>query len=153
MSHPAASASPFRPALLMFPSERNPNVSRMVRRSGTAVALAAAFVLVLQSFATAWASGAMPLGPMLDGFGNPLCVTGVVHDDGAPAGDHSKVPNCCTLGCGIAAPIVPAASDAAAVWPRMPIGGKAAGWPAVSAPILDQPDHDPGSPRAPPLNA
>lgn len=59
-----------------------------------------ALVMLVQSFVLAWSAAAAPSRPMLDIFGNPLCITSVEHD-GEPQ-DHSKLPNCCTSGCGLA---------------------------------------------------
>lgn len=61
------------------------------------VAATVAAVLLAQTLVLAWSAGAMPLGPMHDQFGNPLCITSVDH--GGPAQDHGKLPNCCVMGC------------------------------------------------------
>jgi hypothetical protein len=106
---------------------------------GSLTALVAAFVLVLQSSLTAWASTTTPADPMLDSWGNVLCITGMDQEDGNPANDSSGMPDCCTPGCGV--------SSAALAAPSSADIAQAA--PAAPADLL--PDHDPGSPRAPPL--
>ncbi len=130
----------------------------MVKRkdsSRTFVALAAAFVIVLQSFATAWASGSMPSGAMLDAFGNPLCVTSadqpsVALGDSGPSGDHSKMPNCCTLGCSMVSPLLVTPADDAGAWR---LDTAEADLVTFAVIVVTFPDHDPGNPRAPPLTA
>lgn len=126
--------------------------------SRTFVALAAALVLVLQSFATAWAAGAMPAGAMLDAFGNPLCITSadqqtVDLDGSGPAGDHSKVPNCCTLGCSMGSPVLATPADDAGTWLLLRLEAAEADFMVSATVSVAFPDHDPGNPRAPPLNA
>lgn len=113
-----------------------------------------ACVLLLQTVGSAWASGIMAGGPILDIFGNPLCVTGSdmpgsLHNGGAP----DKYPggqNCCTFGCSVVAPFEPARDlhDALAMlWPPEKVDA-----PGHERPIrLQPPGHWPGNPRAPPL--
>jgi hypothetical protein len=64
-----------------------------------AVALVAAWLLVLQSALTAFAFGGGPQPRQLDAFGNVICT----HDGAAelPAGDPHRqpVPSCCAFGC------------------------------------------------------
>jgi len=127
------------------------------RRDGsrTVAALAAAFVLVLQSFATAWASGSMPSSVMLDAFGNPLCITSadqpsVDLDESGPSGDHSKMPNCCTLGCSMASPLLLTPADDASAWLPVRLDTAVSDFSAFSAIVVSIPDYDPGNPRAPP---
>ena len=118
----------------------------------TAVALVAMFMLFAQTFATAWAAGASPYGPQLDAFGNPLCVTSSVSDAGAPAGDHTDMSGCCTLGCGTVATALPAPSGdhvaaAAPIVRETPVF-------SVSVDLsFPRTTHDPGNPRAPPASA
>lgn len=122
-------------------------------KQGYGVAFFAACVLVLQSFLTAWTAGAMPAPrPMLDAFGSPLCITSSDHGGTKPANEHSRLPDCCTFGCNSVSPLL-------AAEPADDIGLL---WPLSSADIrfelgetfhLRRPDHDPGSPRAPPFMA
>lgn len=63
------------------------------------LALVAACFLVLQ---VANGANAASSQPVLDVFGNPLCLSGRAHDskETAPASDHDGKPECCTLACG-----------------------------------------------------
>lgn len=117
---------------------------------GSLTALVAAFVLVLQSSLTVWASTTTPADPMLDSWGNVLCITGMDQEDGNPANDNSGMPDCCTLGCGVssAALAAPSSTDIALLY--FPIGSNTS-QAVPAAPVDLLPDHDPGSPRAPPL--
>jgi hypothetical protein len=131
-------------------------VEALSKRTGTSrtfVALAAAFVLVLQAFATAWAAGVMPSGPMLDAFGNPLCITSTdqqTADHDGPAGDHSKMPNCCTMGCSNASALLATPADDSGAWLPVRLDAAEADFRTSNAVFVAFPDHDPGSPRAPP---
>lgn len=70
------------------------------KRMNMAVALVAAYMLVLQMLFGAFALGAAAASPMLDLFGNQLCVTSSETDAGdATPGDHSALPDCCTVAC------------------------------------------------------
>lgn len=121
-------------------------------RRGSAVAFVAACILVLQSFLSGWATGALAATPMLDAFGNPLCVTSGDHDGKRPANDHSKVPDCCTFGCSIASSLLAAAPDDR-IGPLRPLSSDDFRFGSLESFHLQSPDHDPGSPRAPPLTA
>lgn len=116
------------------------------------VAAAAAFVLFLQAFLTAWSVAAAPATPMLDAFGNPLCLTGADQDVSNVPDGQAKLPNCCTMGCGGAAPALPAPETSHDIsWLT---GSDLDGTPRVADafPAIG-PDHDPASPRAPPAAA
>lgn len=124
---------------------------RQVRhRHGAAVAFIAALVLVLQSFLSAWAAGAYAATPMLDAFGNPLCIIGVDHD--APAGDRSRMPDCCVFGCNMASPL-PAAASGDGIGLLRPLSSDDIRFDRIEGFQIQSPDHDPGSPRAPPVTA
>jgi hypothetical protein len=120
------------------------------RRDRT-VALAAALVLLMQAFFTAWTTGAMASGTMpVDSWGNPLCITSI--DSASPADTGGvNLPNCCVLGCTMAAmdtPPPPLAAEAV----RLDLSGVAIGYVATNPPVGTSRGHEPGSPRAPPLN-
>lgn len=115
------------------------------------VALVAACMLVLQTAFGALALGTSPAE--LDAFGNPLCIASVDHSEADSKGsDHSKLTDCCTLGCSMFSSAFAAPSGQGAVGLRLPL---------VSVPLPEQYkasfapalDHDPGNPRAPPLTA
>lgn len=124
---------------------------RQVRhRRGSAVAFVAACVLVLQSFLGAWATGAYAATPMLDAFGNPLCITSIDHDGTTPAHDHSKTPDCRTFGCSMVSPLL-AAAPSDEIGLSRPLVADDTRYQLVQSFDVQGPDHDPGSPRAPPL--
>lgn len=126
------------------------SVKQALDKRRSAIALWAVLVLVVHTFVSAWAGAAMAAQPMYDTFGNPLCVTSVVSDDGSTGGDHAKLPNCCVFGCAAASAAVDAPQDVV-------IATLA---PSLEATILPEglslrdprPDaRGPGSPRAPPI--
>ena len=112
------------------------------------VALAAAFVLLFQAVSGASVGADFSAGVALDAYGNPLCASHPVQDDGP---GHSGLPECCTPACPM---VASALADAGAggdfspglraVIARMPAGFAADVVPARS-------DHDPARPRAPPV--
>ena len=116
------------------------------------VALVAALVLLAQTFGTAHASGAMPFGPMLDAFGNPLCLTNA---DGSSGVDRDRkgtalsFSDCCTLGCSTMSPVLPVPGGEAILSAPEPLAA-AFGIPFGSDRIVTTPGHEPGNPRAPP---
>lgn len=146
----AAARLSFPGAAAVLNASYQENALKAVRHRSSGIAvIIAALVLLLQSSLTASAIAAMPDGPALDLFGNPLCITGAGH--GSPVeGDHAKLPNCCTMACASALPALHAPQGTASAFP-----------PARSAdtplPTLHTSqdrhtrDHDPGRPRAPPL--
>lgn len=119
-------------------------------KQGSTVAFIAALVLVLQSFLSAWATGSYAATPMLDAFGNPLCITSADHDGTTPANDHSKMPACCTFGCNMASPLLAASPDDRIGLLR-PLSSDDIRFDLFEAFLIQGPDYDPGSPRAPPL--
>lgn len=119
-------------------------------KRATAVAFVAACVLVLQSLLGAWANSAMAATPLLDAFGNPLCITSVDHDGKLPAGDHSKLPDCCAFGCSMVSSLLDAAPDTGLGLLR-PLTSDDVRFDLVEAFHVPGPDHHPGNPRAPPL--
>ena len=119
-------------------------------RQGSLTALVAALVLVLQSSLTLWAFAAVPADPMLDRWGNPLCITGMNQDGDNPATDHSGMLDCCTFGCGVSSASLAAPSGAGIALLPPPVRVDAL-WGARKAVDIQIADHDPGSPRAPPL--
>lgn len=69
------------------------------------LALLASCMLVLQVLLGAYATGAAAAAPpMLDAFGNVLCITSTDAADHGSA-DHTALPDCCTVACGMFAPI------------------------------------------------
>ena len=87
-------------------------------------------------------------GPLqLDAFGNVICAPG---SDERPAdGDRHGAPECCALGCALAAPVPVPAGDIVAIPVERPVSlAVSSGTPAERLPTTAE--HDPGSPRAPP---
>lgn len=114
------------------------------------IALVASLVLMLQAFTSVWAAGAMASSPQLDMFGNPLCITSTDHGDTVPAGDHSKLSSCCTFGCGTASIVLAAPAGNGVVLLRPLLLADVLG--RIQAGVrVEALDHNPGSPRAPPL--
>ncbi len=110
------------------------------------IALAAAMLMLVQSVAGSFAATATH--PKLDAFGNPLCITSTDHD--APQSDHGKLTGCCILGCGASASALAAPPERN----RLDAGFESV--PLRFAPVfmeffIASEDHNPGSPRGPPV--
>lgn len=117
------------------------------------VALAAAYILILQSVVGALALGAGPKAPLLDAFGNPLCITSADHGEQGPARHHdAPQPDCCTAACSTFAPAFLPARLSAHISNPLPMGAEPLRAIVLAAP-RPAPEHDPGSPRAPPALA
>lgn len=130
-------------------------ILRRLRRTSrsTGIALVAASMLMLQAVLGAVALGTAHTAPLVDIFGNPLCITSATgptdpHDERSAA----ALPDCCTSACSMFAPLMNDSRVAHSL--PNPL--------AVPAPLdfafdpialRPSPDHDPGSPRAPPLTA
>jgi hypothetical protein len=118
-------------------------------RKRIGVALVAALIFVLQTFAGVFGPQASAYAGARDQFGNPLCVEGRVA--GSPSGDERGVVHlCCSLGCGLCAPMV-GATSAERARPQ-PLGVFiGAGRLAAAPPRPTLFRSGPGNPRAPPL--
>lgn len=116
-------------------------------------AIFAALMLAVQLLAGGFAVGAAAAGsPMLDAFGNPLCITSSDVPDAGDQNGHSGLPDCCTPGCSMFAPA--AGPDRAPAALSNPLDGPTSIVIGTSvSPVATLPDHDPGNPRAPPLHA
>lgn len=112
-------------------------------------ALLIALVFLLQWFSSVWTATAMPLGPQLDVFGNPLCATGTGSTPVNSGGDHAKVTACCTAGCHVASSVV--ADGSSHTWTAVTplLAALDLGLEGREAAVLAR-HHDPGRPRAPP---
>jgi len=116
------------------------------------VAFFAACMLFLQALVTGLSLGASAASPLLDAFGNPLCLTSVDGDaTGSDHGGHGGLPNCCTSACSMFAQAAPCGSAGPSL--PNPIGTFAFTLrPIFEAPAAAfAPQRSPGSPRAPPL--
>lgn len=124
------------------------------RRERSWVALVAAYFLILQSLAGAFAMGGGADPAALDAFGNVICTAHGA--DTAPAGGGSggerHIPDCCLFGCTL---------FGAVVLPAPAATGLILACEAGPAPLLPQTaaPHRPGrrgapaNPRAPPILA
>lgn len=127
------------------------HLSRYLHRFRVWPALVAACVILLQASAASFAAG-MNTGPMLDAFGNPLCLSDSVQSRDDAGGDHAKLPSCCTLGCvGNAQLLSP--PDHFTTAERIPLHVLDLRPRPDRALVIGAPEHDPGNPRAPPLTA
>ena len=119
-------------------------------RRGLTVAFVAAGVLVLQFLFSAWATSAIAATPLLDRFGNPLCITSIDHGGALPAGNHSNLPDCCAFGCSLTSPLLGTGpADPTGLF--RPLSCADARFDLFRAIHIEGPDHVPGSPRAPPV--
>lgn len=117
---------------------------------GLGIALAAAWVFLVQSLAGSFAAETGRI--LLDAFGNPLCISSTGHDASPDGGHHDKMPGGCVLGCAIACASVATPPDEASLAIHLPAGSGVRNH--LSPRILASGDaHDPGSPRAPPALA
>lgn len=114
------------------------------------LALVAAVLFLVQSLAGGFAVAADEVP--VDAFGNPLCITSTDHGTPADGSDHGKLPGCCMLGCAASAAVVSTPPDEASliIAFRTELFGEPLPAPVV---IVQADDHDPGSPRAPPVVA
>ena len=73
---------------------------------GKGIAFVAACLLVLQSLTGALALGYASVSPMLDAFGNPICITlSEIADNSSDQNDQPMIPDCCTINCSMFATI------------------------------------------------
>jgi len=118
-------------------------------RNNQSAAVAAAVIVWLQAFFTAWGMGAAAAHAMpVDAFGNPLCIT-APDETPPPAGGPAKVPDCCTMGCSLSAAALPAPGGEVSFVLRFE-GGTAVDFTVADDAGRRHDDHAPGSPRAPP---
>lgn len=118
------------------------------------VAFVAALAIFVQTFGAAHAAGAMPFGPVLDAFGNPLCLSSAGETGGPSHGDgkSGSFADCCTLGCASVSPAL-AGADApeAGHVVRQDTGSRLIWTSVTSHPSPDR--YEPSQPRAPPLQS
>lgn len=70
------------------------------KRRSTGIAIVATIVLFLQALVGAYATGAAAAAPMLDAFGNPLCMPGMETSGGdTDRSGQKSLPDCCTVSC------------------------------------------------------
>lgn len=119
---------------------------------GKGIALIAAFLLVLQSLTGALASGYAASSPMLDAFGNPLCITAnITPDNSSDQTDQRMIPDCCTISCSMFAPVLTDHPDGRSL--GNPLLSRTSGFKLSADLILNSSliEASPGSPRSPPF--
>ncbi|WP_172724529.1 hypothetical protein [Neorhizobium tomejilense] len=109
----------------------------------------AAYALVVQMVLGSILLGSAVAAPVIDDFGNPLCIT---HAGGSGQSDHEdgpKLPECCTQACSVLAPaLAPQFSDNF-LSNRLEATAKPVPAEADIGPF-ERPETSPGNPRAPP---
>jgi hypothetical protein len=114
-------------------------------------ALAAACLFLLQSTAGASAFATGPRAPVIDAFGNPLCITSGEHTNGG--GDqHQMPPQCCGPGC-TASSAMPGAPPAEPSHALASPAHVVAVFHRFDVPRPNARSGWPGNPRGPPLAA
>jgi hypothetical protein len=135
--------------MLDIAPERGIDVSSRGNASRFWIVLVASFVLAAQALLTSWAMAASPQGPTLDIFGNPLCITSPDGHGSTPTHDPGKMPTCCTLACGAFVSIIATPTDTVALAHRTASEEQVV--PSFDGILASRAEHDPGSPRAPPV--
>lgn len=120
--------------------------------TGKGVAFAAAWLLIVQMVAGAFLLGSANATPMVDAFGNPLCITSEATDGNPDDGRrYAGLPDCCSTLCGMAAPATP--DDRTPRFLANPLTSVSVDHVGEDDHLgIVAPDHDPGSPRAPPAS-
>ncbi len=121
------------------------------RRFGL-VAVAVAVVMALQTLLGTFAFAANAATPMVDAFGNMLCINSAEgHNPGStPNKDRPLLPECCTLACGLVHAFVPADTSLGVLFNRL---AEPLQQPVIrfAEPFRSALDSLPGNPRAPPF--
>ena len=116
------------------------------------VAVAAAILIALQTLLGTFAMAANAATPMVDAFGNMLCINSAEGDDSgsAPNKDRPLLPECCTLACGLVHAFIPADTSAAVLFNPL---AEPLQQPVIrfAEPFRTALDSLPGNPRAPPF--
>lgn len=131
----------------MAPRRRQGECRRKLSRWAT---LSAAHLLVLQTLFAAFALGAGANAEPLDAFGNVICAFetgGAGHGGG---GVHHAFPGCCTLGCGMFAPVLATPAGGPAELPQRLLRSTPVVHISATHGIKGLPFHA-GRPRAPPV--
>lgn len=116
------------------------------------VAVAVAILMALQTLLGTFAVAANAATPMVDAFGNMLCINSAEgHDpDSTPNKDRPLLPECCTLACGPLHAFVPADTSVAVLFNPL---AEPLQRPIIrfAEPFRSVLDSLPGNPRAPPF--
>ncbi|MDG4675936.1 hypothetical protein P9A16_33070 [Shinella sp. 838] len=116
------------------------------------MAVAVAIVMALQILLGTFAMAANAATPMVDAFGNMLCINSAEGDDSGstPNKDRPLLPECCTLACGLVHSFVPADTSVAVLFNPL---SEPLQRPVIrfAEPFHSVLDSLPGNPRAPPF--
>lgn len=116
------------------------------------VAIGAAILIALQTLLGTFAMAANSATPMVDAFGNKLCINSIENQDldSAPSKDRSLLPECCTLACGLVHAVVPTDASGAVLFNPLeePLKQTIV---RFAEPFRSALDSLPGNPRAPPF--
>lgn len=125
-------------------------VDLKAHRRDRAVAFIAAMLLVLQAFAASLAIGSSAsASPMLDVFGNPLCITSHLAPEQDDLG-HSALPDCCTVSCSMFAAAMNGERAEISLANPLPVTDSSRHAAFDITPEPNQAARRPGSPRSPP---
>ena len=114
------------------------------------VAFVAAWMLIVQALVGAFALGAMAnADPLLDAFGNPLCITSSDRSALSDEAGHTALPECCTAACGMFAPLTVEDRTPHSLDNPLPARTRAS-HTFDTVDLRPLADHNPGNPRAPP---
>ena len=112
----------------------------------------AAYALVVQMVLGSILLGSAVAAPVVDDFGNPLCIT---HAGGSGQSDHkdgSKLPECCTQACSVLTPVLAPQLSDNFLSNRLEASSKPVPIEVDTGPF-ERPETSPGNPRAPPQAA
>jgi len=112
-------------------------------------ALFVAVIFILQWAMGVWTASAMPVGPQVDIFGNPLCVTAPGTGSFNTGSDHATPTACCMAGRHLPSCALSSGVSEAYVVVRHRSVDTGSQEGQVKTILLAR-DHDPGRPRAPP---
>lgn len=118
----------------------------------TGIALVATYMLVLQSLIGAFAVGAAASSPMLDAFGNPLCITSSeAAEDNSDRSGHGTMPDCCTVSCSMFSSAIANAREAHSLHNPLEYAFVQTAFAFDSIASSFTLERGPGSPRSPPI--
>ncbi|MBP2557336.1 hypothetical protein J2T08_006261 [Neorhizobium galegae] len=112
----------------------------------------AAYALVVQMVLGSVLLGSAVAAPVVDDFGNPLCIT---HAGGSGQSDHKdgpKLPECCTQACSVLAPVLAPQLSDNFLSNRLEANSRPVPIEVDTGPF-ERPETSPGNPRAPPRAA
>ncbi len=126
--------------------------NRRTSASNIVFTMIAAFALVVQMLFGSVLLGSAVAAPILDDFGNPLCITHAETSGPSDHKDSSKLPQCCTQACSVLAPVLAPQFSDNFLSNRLETNSKPVTAEADPGPF-ERPETSPGKPRAPPFAA